>query len=193
MNGRAAIGLSGAKAGDRLILTKPIGVGTIMAAEMRGLAKGAWVAAALRQMIQSGGPASHILRDCAHAMTDVTGFGLAGHLHAMLEQSDLSGTLSLADVPWCAGAIQLAKDGVHSSIYPQNAALADRMSFDEALRTDPRFALLFDPQTAGGMLAAVPADEVEGVMSQLTALGQSAWIIGTLSAPNDGHRLTVKA
>jgi selenide,water dikinase len=61
------------------------------------------------------------------------------------------------------------------------------------LGSDPRFALLFDPQTAGGMLAAVPGDEVEGVMSQLTALGQSAWIIGSLSAPNDGHRLTVKA
>ncbi len=193
MNGRAAIGLSGAKVGDQLILTKSIGVGTIMAAEMRGLAKGPWVAAALSQMIQSSGPASQILRGSANAMTDVTGFGLAGHLQTMLEQSDLSATLSLGAVPWCAGAIELANDGVHSSIYPQTSALANRMSGDEAVRADPRFALLFDPQTAGGMLAAVPADEVEGVMSQLTALGQSAWIIGSLAAPHDGHRLTVTA
>jgi selenide,water dikinase len=193
MNGRAAIGLSGAKAGDRLILTKPVGVGTIMAAEMRGLAKGGWVAAALRQMLQSSGPASQILRGRAHAMTDVTGFGLAGHLHTMLEQSDLSATLSLNAVPWCEGATQLAKDGVHSSIYPQTSALANRMSGDEAVRADPRFALLFDPQTAGGMLAAVPADQVEGVMSQLSALGQPAWIIGSLGAPTKGLRLTVTA
>ncbi len=193
MTARAAIGLGGAKVGDCLILTKPIGVGTVMAAEMRGLAKGAWVAAALRQMLQSSGPASQILRGTAHAMTDVTGFGLAGHLHAMLEQSDLSGTLSLEDVPWCDGAIPLAKDEVHSSIYPQTSALAGRMSVDEALRLDPRLALLFDPQTAGGMLAAVPADEVEAVMSQMAALGQSAWIIGSLSAATDGHRLSVIA
>ena len=193
MNGRTAIGLGGAKVGDRLILTKPIGVGAIMAAEMRGLAKGAWVAAALRQMIQSSGPASQILGSQAHAMTDVTGFGLAGHLHAILEQSDLSGQISLEAVPWCEGAIPLAKDGVHSSIYPQTSALAGRMSIDQALRLDPRFALLFDPQTAGGMLAAVPADQVDGLVSQMAALGQSAWIIGSLSAHTDGHRLGVTA
>lgn len=193
MKGRAAIGLSGAKVGDRLILTKPIGVGTIMAAEMRGLAKGGWVTSALNQMVQSSGPASQILRTHAHAMTDVTGFGLAGHLHTLLEQSDLSGQISLGAVPWCDGAISLAKDGVHSSIYPQTSALVGRMVVDEALRPDPRLALLFDPQTAGGMLAAVPADQVDGLVSQLAALGHSAWIIGSLSAPKDGHRLTVTA
>ena len=193
MKGRTAIGLGGAKVGDRLILTKPIGVGTLMAAEMRGLAKGAWVAAALRQMIQSSGPASQILRSQAHAMTDVTGFGLAGHLHAMLEQSDLSGQISLEAVPWCDGAITLAKDGVHSSIYPQTSALAGRMSVDGALRLDPRFSLLFDPQTAGGMLAAVPADRVEGLLAQMAEQGQSAWVIGSVSDATDGHRLTVTA
>jgi selenide,water dikinase len=193
MNGRAAIGLGGAKVGDRLILTKPIGVGTIMAAEMRGLAKGAWVAAALNQMLQSSGPASQLLRSQAHAMTDVTGFGLAGHLNTMLEQSNLSGQISLEAVPWCDGAIQLAKDGVHSSIYPQNSTLADRMSVDKVLRLDPRLSLMFDPQTAGGMLAAVPADKVEAVMSQMAAIGQSAWVIGSLSAAAEGHRLTVTA
>lgn len=193
LNGRAAIGLGGAKAGDRLILTKPIGVGTIMAAEMRGLANGAWVAAALRQMIQSSGPASQILRTRAHAMTDVTGFGLAGHLHAMLEQSNLSGQISLEAVPCCDGAIPLAKNGVHSSIYPQTSALAGRLSVEETLRSDPRFTLLFDPQTAGGMLAAVPADQGDGLVAQMAALGQSAWIIGLLSAPTDGHRLSVIA
>jgi selenide,water dikinase len=193
MNGRAAIGLGGAKAGDRLILTKPIGVGTIMAAEMRGLAKGDWVAAALHQMRQSSGPASQILRTQAHAMTDVTGFGLAGHLHAMLEQSDLSATVSLSAVPWCDGAIPLTKVGVHSSIYPQTSALAGRMSVDGVLRLDPRFSLLFDPQTAGGMLAAVPADQVQGLLAQMAEQGQSAWVIGSVSDATAGHRLTVTA
>lgn len=193
MNDRPAIGLSGAKPGDSLILTKPIGVGTIMAAEMRGLAKGAWVAASLDQMLQSSGPASAILRGSANAMTDVTGFGLAGHLQTLLEQSNLSGQISLEAVPWCEGAIILAKDGVHSSIYPQTSKLAERITAKDALRTDPRFALLFDPQTAGGMLASVPADQVEALLAQMRAQGQTAWVIGHLTPASPSPRLTVTA
>ena len=108
-------------------------------------------------------------------------------------QSDLSGQISLEAVPWCDGAITLAKDGVHSSIYPQTSALAGRMSVDGALRLDPRFSLLFDPQTAGGMLAAVPADQVEGLLAQMAEQGQSAWIIGSVSDATAAHRLTVTA
>jgi selenide, water dikinase len=193
MGEREPIGLSGAKPGDRLILTKPIGVGIIMAAEMRGLAKGAWVAASLSQMLQSSGPASAILRTSANAMTDITGFGLAGHLQTLLEQSNLSGQISLEAVPWCQGAIALAKDGVHSSIYPQTSKLAERMTAEASLRADPRFALLFDPQTAGGLLASVPADQVDGLLAQMTAQGQPAWVIGTVSSASTAHRLSVTA
>jgi len=193
MGERPAIGLSGAKPGNSLILTKPIGVGTIMAAEMRGLAKGAWVAASLSQMLQSSGPASAILRTRANAMTDITGFGLAGHLQTLLEQSNLSGQISLEAVPWCEGAIALAKDGVHSSIYPQTSKLAERMTAEASLRADPRFALLFDPQTAGGLLASVPADQVDGLLAQMTAQGQPAWVIGHLTTAASSPRLTVTA
>jgi selenide,water dikinase len=193
MGERSAIGLSGAKPGDSLILTKPIGVGTIMAAEMRGLAKGAWVAASLAQMLQSSGPASAILRTSAHAMTDVTGFGLAGHLQTLLEQSNLSGQISLEAVPWCEGAVALSMDGLHSSIYPQTSKRAEQITAEPRLRADPRFALLFDPQTAGGLLASVPADQVEALLAQMRAQGQSAWVIGHLTPASPSPRLTVTA
>ncbi|MDP1631707.1 MAG: selenide, water dikinase SelD [Caulobacter sp.] len=192
LNGRPAIGLDGARAGDRLILTRPVGVGTVLAAEMRGLARGRWVAAAFDQMRQSSGPASQVLRDVAHAMTDVTGFGLAGHLQAMLEKSDLAGSLSLSAIPWADGAIDLATGGVHSSLYPETSKLAERMTASEAVRADPRFALLFDPQTAGGLLAAVAADEAAATVDRLHGAGQTAWIIGELAAASpDNPRLTV--
>lgn len=185
---RSAIGLDGARAGDRLLLTRPIGVGTVLAAEMRGLAPGRAVAAALTRMSCSSGPASRVLREVAHAMTDVTGFGLAGHLQAMLDASGVGARLSLAAVPWTEGAVDLAAAGVRSSIYPETSQLADRLTASEAVREDPGFPLLFDPQTAGGLLAAVSAADVADTTRQLESIGETVWDIGELS---DALGLTV--
>jgi selenide, water dikinase len=194
MGAQSPIGLAGARPGDCLMLTKPVGVGVVLAAEMRGLADGRDVAKAFDQMQTSGGPAATILRETATAMTDVTGFGLAGHLDAMLRQSGMAGRLSLGAVPWAQGAVDLACSGVRSSIFPETSAMASEMAASAAVRADARFDLLFDPQTAGGLLAAIPSSQVDQVIARCAAMGQPVWTIGEITGPAaDGPRLSITA
>ncbi|WP_247743901.1 selenide, water dikinase SelD [Shimia sp. R9_3] len=180
----APITVAGAKAGDRLILTRPIGSGTLLAAMMKGKAQGADVTAALAQMAQPQGDAAAILRG-AHAMTDVTGFGLAGHLMAICAASELAAELDLAAVPVYAGAEALAAAGHRSTIYKDNAAHTTVFGGES-----PRAVLLHDPQTAGGLLAAVKAEEAAGLVVQLRALGHDAAVIGTLNEGGPSITLT---
>jgi len=190
--GRSPIGLDGARPGDRLLLTRPVGVGVVLAAEMRGLAHGRDVAAVFEQMQTSSGPVAALLRQSATAMTDVTGFGLAGHLDAMLRQSGMAGNVSLEAVPWVQGAIDLARAGVRSSIFPETSAIASGMAATATVRADVRFDLLFDPQTAGGLLAAAPADHASEVVATCERMGQPVWIIGEVVEPRaGGARLSV--
>lgn len=167
------ITLAGAQPGDVLILTKPIGSGVIMAAEMAGEAPGDCVAAALTLMCQAQSVASRILSQ-AHAMTDVTGFGLAGHLLGICETSGLGATLDLAAVPLMQGAGSLTDQGIRSSLFAQNHAICPELS------TDGAAALLFDPQTAGGLLAAVAENTADARLSELRQAGYDAAKIGVL-------------
>ncbi len=173
------IRLSGGQVGDVLILTKPLGTGTIMAAEMAMQARGGDVVAALDSMMQCQAVAAGILQD-AHAMTDVTGFGLAGHLLGICEASHCAAQLDLAAIPLLSGAEVLAEQGVRSTLYPDNFRFAERM-----MLADPdsgRAALLFDPQTAGGLLATVAPGCADDKLSRLRAAGYQAERIGTLIA-----------
>lgn len=169
------LGLAGAAPGDALILTKPIGTGTILAAEMQGRATGPEVLGALDAMQVSQAAASALLAPVARAMTDVTGYGLAGHLLAMLRASGVGAELALPDVPLQPGALRLAGLGIRSTLFAQNARVAAEMTGADI--DDPRTALFFDPQTAGGLLAAVPANEADTVLAQL---GPGAARIGTV-------------
>ncbi|MGB0497226.1 MAG: selenide, water dikinase SelD [Rubricella sp.] len=174
-----AIGIEGARAGDALILTKPIGSGTIMAGEMQLEARGAWVASALDHMAQAQGTAATILAPHAHAMTDVTGFGLAGHLSQMMVGAGLSAALDLSALPLMDGAEALAAQGVRSTLWEKNRAAAPVIAGAEGARG----ALLFDPQTAGGLLAAVPGGRAETLLAELHGAGYSeAAIIGRAQA-----------
>ena len=101
--------LAGGQVGDVLILTKPLGSGVLLAAEMAGQARGDWVAAAYAQMSVGQGAASALLAPLAHAMTDVTGFGLAGHLMGICEASGVGALLDLDAVPLMDGAQALAE------------------------------------------------------------------------------------
>jgi selenide,water dikinase len=172
---KAPITLGGAKAGDALILTKPVGSGVLMAAEMAGLAPGTDVVAAYKQMLQPQGLASEILGK-AHAMTDLTGFGIAGHLSGICEASGVAAEISLDAVPLMQGALALAEKGVRSSLYPDNVSGAGVV----AGRKGPRADLMFDPQTAGGLLAAVPADKADELVKKLWLAGYPAAKIGRL-------------
>ncbi|MFQ6547023.1 selenide, water dikinase SelD [Aestuariibius sp. 2305UL40-4] len=170
---REAITLAGAKPGDAIVLTKAIGTGTVLAAEMRLRARGADVVAALDHMMQSQGPAARLL-SAAHAMTDVTGFGLAGHLWGICQASGVSAEITIDDVPLLSGAEALAAEGIASTLAPANRVVAKNITFDESAKT----ALLFDPQTAGGLLAAVSPDAAEGIVAQLREAGYDAAVIG---------------
>ncbi len=169
----APVGLGGARAGDQLIMTKPIGTGTIMAAEMAMRARASWVIGALDSMARGRGDVAEVLAG-ANAMTDVTGFGLAGHLAGIAEASGVGIELMLADIAVLDGAVELAAQGVRSSIYADNRALVP----DLDLPDDPKAELLFDPQTAGGLVAAVPGENIRAILSQLDELDCQAHVIG---------------
>ncbi|SLN74004.1 Selenide, water dikinase [Roseivivax jejudonensis] len=155
---------AGGRPGDALILTKGLGSGTILSAEMALEAPGRIVAAAIARMTRSEGEAARLLAD-AHAMTDVTGFGLAGHLANVAEASGCGAEIWLHAVPHLDGARRLAAAGHRSSLYTQNRSVAPD------LPETPEIALLFDPQTAGGLLAAVAPENVDDIIAALHAAG----------------------
>jgi selenide,water dikinase len=167
---------TGAQIGDALILTKPLGSGTLLAAEMQHLAEGAWVQAAYKIMEQPQDKAADILAPIAHAMTDVTGFGLAGHLNAMLKAAPLGARLELANIPPLEGAAELAARGVRSTIWAANRAAVQV----ETTTRSPIETLLFDPQTAGGLLAAIPATKAKATLQKLADIGLTAALIGEI-------------
>ncbi|MCX7646153.1 MAG: selenide, water dikinase SelD [Rhodobacteraceae bacterium] len=170
-------GLAGARPGDALILTKALGTGVILAAEMAMRARGAHVAAALAAMARPQGEAARLLAPRARAMTDVTGFGLAGHLAGLLAASGVSARLDLAALPVLDGALDLLAAGIRSTLHAANAD----PGVPFALPPGPRAELLLDPQTAGGLLAAVPEDEAPGLVAALRGLGLPAAVIGRIA------------
>ncbi len=172
--------IDGGKDGDALLLTRPIGSGTIMAAEMEGKAAGDDVIAALDIMGQSQSDAAMLLGPLAHAMTDVTGFGLAGHAARMAQASGLSATINLDALPIFQGAEALAAKGIRSSIWQAN-----RDAVTAEVPETPRAALLFDPQTAGGLLAALPLSKAQGAREALRNMGHKAEIIGEMGPTSD--------
>ena len=175
----APITLAGARAGDVLILTKPLGVGVLLAAEMRMKAKGRWVAAAWAAMGQPQAEAASILTG-AHAMTDVTGFGLAGHLIEMCEASGTGAVIDTAALPLLEGAEAMAAAGIRSTLFAENADAVGHLVRGGA---GPRRDLLFDPQTGGGLLAAVPPAVADHAVSALSAAGLQAARIGHMVEP----------
>ncbi len=173
--------------GQVLILTKPLGTGTLLAADMRGKAKARWVMGAIAHMTTSNRIGAGILTaHGATASTDVTGFGLLGHLVEMVRASNVDATLQLQSVPLLDGVPETLAMGIFSSLQPQNVRLRRAISnIDEAGR-HPLYAALFDPQTAGGLLASVPAMRAQACVAALRAAGYLATaIIGTVQPRSD--------
>lgn len=170
------IRVSGAGAGDVLVLTKPIGTGVLLAAEMRQEVDGDDYQLALASMCKLQGKSAAILAKSATAMTDVTGFGLAGHLMNILDASGVSARLDIDKLPVLSGAEALSATGVRSTLWPSNASIKSRMS----VQTSPKEDLLFDPQTCGGLLASVPTSKIDQLMSDFEAAGEMIWQIGEI-------------
>ena len=176
-------GKDGLQEGDRLVLVKPLGTGAVLAAHMAGLCRGDWLEAALSGMQQSNREAGEVLR--AHgavAVTDVTGFGLAGHLAEMLRASGRAAAVRPDAVPVLPGARELIARGVRSTLHPANEAAAGGAFDPEAC------PVLFDPQTAGGLLAGVPEDRTEACLGTLAAAGYAqAAVVGEVTSGPPGE------
>ncbi|MBI3453691.1 MAG: selenide, water dikinase SelD [Rhodospirillales bacterium] len=187
INENAILRKAGLAPGQSLILTKPIGTGTLFAAAMRNKAKGAWIDAALASMTVSARDAAACLqRHGAAACTDVTGFGLLGHLVEMVKPSGVDIELDIDAVPLLDGALETTRAGIFSSLQPQNVRLRRAVHDVETAARDPRFALLFDPQTAGGLLASVPTDATATCIDELKRLGYARTaIIGRVLPQSD--------
>lgn len=177
----------GMQPGDVLILTKPIGTGTLFAAHARLAAKGRWIDAALQSMVLSNRLGAHCLRDFgATACTDLTGFGLLGHLVEMTRASGVDAEVVLSALPLLEGALETVAAGIVSSLQPANVRLRRALRNQEDFVSNPRYPLLFDPQTAGGLLTSVPADRAQDCVAALQAAGYaSTAIIGRILAQGE--------
>ncbi|MFB6372871.1 MAG: selenide, water dikinase SelD, partial [Bradymonadaceae bacterium] len=173
--------------GDRLILTKPLGTGTLFAADMRHKARGHWVHGALEQMSLSNADAAGILADHgAQAATDVTGFGLLGHLVEMTRPSEVDAVVDLEALPVLDGAMETLEAGIFSSLQPDNVRLRRAIRNQTDVVDLPRYPLLFDPQTAGGLLAGIPEAQVEDCLAALREAGyERATVVGRIEELSD--------
>ncbi len=174
----------GARPGDALILTKALGTGTIFAADMRAEASSRSVEGALASMLSSNKAAAEcVVAHGATACTDVTGFGLLGHLLEVLRASAADAALDLDRLPVLDGARELMAAGIASSLQPVNEAFAASLRLDvRGAETHPSYPLLFDPQTAGGLLASVPSNRAAACVAALRAAGCArADIIGRVT------------
>jgi selenide,water dikinase len=179
----------GAKPGDRLLLTKALGTGVISTAIKKGVAKENWVDAAVKSMttlnkaaaevvVGVGQPRAAVPTQPVHALTDITGFGLIGHAREMARASNVSLVIDSAKVPVLDGALECVRAGYIPGGLKANREFAECVvEYAEGIPDDIK-TLLFDPQTAGGLLIAVAGSEAAQLQAALIAAGVSAVEIG---------------
>ncbi len=177
----------GAKPGDVLILTKPLGAGVVTTALKRGLADQADVDAAIASMMALNRSASQAaLAAGAHAMTDVTGYGLLGHAHEMAHLGGVDFVLTFISLPWLPGAQRYAAEGAFPGGAANNAEYyRPWIEFDSSLSETDQM-LLFDPETSGGLLIAVDPARASVLLADLAGRGVTGWRVGHVT-PGDGH------
>ena len=173
---------SGMKPGELLILTKAIGTGTLFAANQLYQAKGRWIDGAVKSMLLSNQLAAKILLEHQiSACTDVTGFGLLGHLLEMVQASQVAVELNLDEIPILSGAIETIEMGITSSLHSQNLQASCYLENSAKVSHLAKYQLLFDPQTSGGLLASLPANNAESCLKVLQQYGyHDAKIIGKI-------------
>jgi len=177
----------GARPGDRLLLTKRLGTGLLVSGSRNGKTAPADLATAIAGMRTLNRSASEVLVETGvRAATDVTGFGLLGH---GLEVARASGTRFAFDagaLPILPGALELAGSGVETGGAAHNRRfVADALTVNDGVPTE-LVTLAHDPQTSGGLLAAVPPDRVEAVTAALVKRGVEYWWVGTVEAAPTG-------
>ena len=187
---------SGMKPGQVLVLTKAIGTGTLFAAQMHYKAKGRWIDGAVASMLVSNGKAAEIFsQHGATACTDITGFGLLGHLVEMIKASEVGACpegcprveLDLEAIPILAGALDTVEMGIYSELQPQNLRASHRIKNLETARKYVQYPLLCDPQTSGGLLAAIDGEKAQECIIELLSAGYiNSSIIGRIVESTEG-------
>jgi selenide,water dikinase len=163
---------SGMQPEQVLILTKALGTGTLFAAQMRQQAKGKWIDHAVESMLLSNAAAATcFLEHGATACTDITGFGLLGHLLEMVQASHVAAELQISAIPVLEGAIETTQQGIVSSLHSENLRSARYISHLPEMENHRCYPLLFDPQTSGGLLAALPQHQANDCLAALQTLG----------------------
>jgi selenide,water dikinase len=187
----ALLTLDRLQAGDQLVLTKRLGTGVVLHADMQGRVSGRSLAGCLESMLTGNGEAAQLARELgARAMTDITGFGLAGHLGAMLRASGVSALIDVTALPALPGAVELLARGFRSTFHEENAKVRKGIVVRTEAANDPRLELLFDPQTSGGLLFGLSPSRVDEALARL----DEAAVIGEVRPPSeDGALLQIGA
>ena len=169
--------------GDVLILTKPLGVGVLLAAHMQAKCKAEWFGPLMETMLQSNAPAAALFDEFAvAAATDITGFGLAGHLLEMLRPANLAAELFWENIQLLPGTGELLAEGLESALAPANRQVESEVDDGPALCLLPAYSVIFDPQTCGGLLVGVAENRAAAFINRLGDLQFSAAVIGRIEA-----------
>lgn len=177
----------GAKVGDHLILTKPLGVGVINTALKQGIAAEHHVQEAMQTMATLNKTAAEVARSFElHGMSDITGYSLLGHAYEMASQSHTTFQIEYEKLAWVAGVDEYAAEGVFPGGTGRNRAYYGKwVDLAEHLQTDMIRGKLYDPQTSGGLLMAVDSGVAETLLHTLATRGVPAQWIGTVLPPQE--------
>jgi selenide,water dikinase len=169
----------GARPGDRLVLTKPLGTGTITTAVKRGTVEQAHLDEAIVSMMRLNRVASQVAQaNGVRAATDITGFGLLGHISEMAREGRVRFRIRFDDLPWLPGAWHYGEEWVFAGGAHNNHAFYNSLVTYTRAVTDWQEMLLHDPQTSGGLLLAVPQANTKSLLRDCTERDQQAWLIG---------------
>jgi selenide,water dikinase len=185
---------TGAQPGDDLILTKPIGSGVLFNANIKGWVSSEALDECLKIITKLNKSAAQILQNFdVHAATDVTGFGLAGHGYEMAVGSGVRLNIRIDDVPVMAQALEMYARGVSTGVNPSNRKLVNTSMRFEKTMPGHQSEIVFDPQTSGGLLVAVPAGQSRQAVKALHKADVGhACVIGSVDHYSDGLRLLFK-
>ncbi len=184
---------AGARPGDRLILTKPLGTGFVGTAIKFGRAPQPVIEAAVAQMRTLNKTAAELIIDAdgVHACTDITGFGLAGHASEMAAASKVTIDLDANALPIIAGVLPLIEHNKSGGLNTNKEHFLPGIRFlagsDSGREMDARRELLFDPQTSGGLLISVSASSADGLFAGLLSAGIQATFVGSVTLPSGPH------
>ena len=185
---------AGAKPGDRLILTKPIGVGVITTALKRRKIEPDEVKDAIDSMKALNDKASLIMQEVGvNACTDITGFGLLGHAMEMAEASNMAMTFKVKEIPFFPKAVELVKKSANhpKTIKSNKEYLANKIRIADDIK--PEYEnLLHDPQTSGGLLISVSPEKFQNLLERLSIAGVQASVVGEVTKKRDGAVIIVE-